>query len=254
STSAWLWRKLPAPTRTTTPSRGAERASREAGRARPAAGRRGGGAPHLADLRCRRPPEPVGVPREQGRRRGAHEAARRRVRRASISASPPSPRRDRHAVTSPAAPDAERPGGRRCDDQVRASPRALGPAPRRWHARSSSSRRTTPASSRDGADGRWRLHRSLTAPYARPVAFDIRHVTGYGELERWVAARNEVIRDDPVSANRMALIRASELGRVDLLVCEEGEPVGTGMLAGDPNSLESSYAYVEMTVPERHRG
>jgi ribosomal protein S18 acetylase RimI-like enzyme len=86
------------------------------------------------------------------------------------------------------------------------------------------------------------------------VALDIRHVTGYAELERWVATRNEVIRDDPVSANRMALIRASELGRVDLLVCEEGEPVGTGMLAGDPNSLESSYPYVEVTVPERHRG
>ena len=86
------------------------------------------------------------------------------------------------------------------------------------------------------------------------MGFEIRQVTGYAELERWVAVRNEVVRDDPMSAHRMALIRATELDRVDLLACEGGEPVGTGMLAGDPNSLESSHPYVEVTVPPQHRG
>jgi GNAT superfamily N-acetyltransferase len=86
------------------------------------------------------------------------------------------------------------------------------------------------------------------------MTVEIRPVSGYGELERWVAARNEVLTDDPDSAEMMALVRASELDHVDLLAYEDGEILGTGMLGGDPESVESSHPYVEVTVPERHRG
>ena len=51
-------------------------------------------------------------------------------------------------------------------------------------------------------------------------------------------ARNEVLPDDPDSAQMMALVRASELEHVDLLAYEHDEVVGTGMLAGDPTSLD----------------
>jgi ribosomal protein S18 acetylase RimI-like enzyme len=86
------------------------------------------------------------------------------------------------------------------------------------------------------------------------VTIEIRSVSGYADLERWVAARNEVWPDDPDSAEMMALVRASELEHVDLLAYEQGEVVGTGMLAADPTSLESSHPYVEVTVRARHRG
>jgi mycothiol synthase len=86
------------------------------------------------------------------------------------------------------------------------------------------------------------------------VTIEIRTVSGYDELERWVEARNEVLPDDPDSAQMMALVRASELDHVDLVAYEDGDVVGTGMLAGDPSSLESSHPYVEVTVREGHRG
>jgi len=86
------------------------------------------------------------------------------------------------------------------------------------------------------------------------VTLEIRAVTGYSELERWVATRNEVLPDDPDSPEMMALVRASELDHVDLLAFEDGEVLGTGLLAGDPASVGSSHPYVEVTVPERHRG
>jgi GNAT superfamily N-acetyltransferase len=86
------------------------------------------------------------------------------------------------------------------------------------------------------------------------MAIEIKAVSGYAELERWVEARNEVLPDDPDSAQMMALVRASELEHVDLIACDDGEVVGTGMLAGDPGSLESSHPYVEVTVREGHRG
>ena len=86
------------------------------------------------------------------------------------------------------------------------------------------------------------------------MRIEIRPVSGYVDLERWVATRNEVLADDPDSVEMMALVRASELERVDLLACESGEILGTGMLAGDPESVESGFSYVEVTVPERHRG
>ena len=86
------------------------------------------------------------------------------------------------------------------------------------------------------------------------MTVEIRPVSGYAELERWVEARNEVLPDDPDSAQMMALVRASELDHVDLLAYENGDVVGTGMLAGDPASLESSHPYVEFTVRQAHRG
>jgi GNAT superfamily N-acetyltransferase len=86
------------------------------------------------------------------------------------------------------------------------------------------------------------------------VTIEIRQVSGYADLERWVATRNEVLPDDPDSPEMMALVRASELEHVDLVACESGEILGTGMLAGDPESVESSHPYVEVTVPEKHRG
>jgi mycothiol synthase len=100
----------------------------------------------------------------------------------------------------------------------------------------------------DAERGRHRL------PGAASVTLEIRPVTGYAALETWVAARNEVLSDDPDSPEMMALVRASELDHVDLLALDDGEVVGTGMLAGDPESVESSHPYVEVTVAERHRG
>jgi mycothiol synthase len=86
------------------------------------------------------------------------------------------------------------------------------------------------------------------------MAIEIKAVSGYADLERWVAARNQVFPDDPDSAQMMALVRANELEHVDLLACEGDEVVGTGMLAGDPSSLDSGHPYVELTVGARHRG
>ena len=86
------------------------------------------------------------------------------------------------------------------------------------------------------------------------MTFEIRPASGYAELERWVATRNEVAPDDPDDPTMIALLRASLLEHVNLLALQDGEVVGTGMLAGDPNSLESDHVYVEVMVPERHRG
>ena len=92
------------------------------------------------------------------------------------------------------------------------------------------------------------------------MPIEIRQVSGYEELERWVAARNEVVPDDPETVALKVLLRASQDTRVDLIAYDDGEVVGTGLLAGDlgtprsPGRLSSSYPYVEVTVPARHRG
>jgi GNAT superfamily N-acetyltransferase len=86
------------------------------------------------------------------------------------------------------------------------------------------------------------------------MPIEIKQVSGYDELERWVATRNEVLPDDPDTAGMMALVRASELEHVDLLASEDGEILGVGMLAGDPESAASTHPYVEVTVPATHRG
>jgi N-acetylglutamate synthase-like GNAT family acetyltransferase len=86
------------------------------------------------------------------------------------------------------------------------------------------------------------------------MAIQVKPVVGYADLERWVAVRNEVAPDDPDDPAMIALVRASEIGHVNLLAYEDGEAVGTGMLAADPTSLESSHPYVEVMVPARNRG
>ena len=86
------------------------------------------------------------------------------------------------------------------------------------------------------------------------MTIEIRPASGFEDLERWVAARNEVVPDDPDDPTMIALLRASVLEHVNLLALEDGEVVGTGMLAGDPNSLQSDHPYVEVLVPEQHRG
>ena len=85
------------------------------------------------------------------------------------------------------------------------------------------------------------------------MTIEIRPAEGFEDLKRWVATRNEVVPDDPDDATMIALLRASVPEHVNLLALEDGDVVGTGMLAGDPNSLESEHAYVEVIVPERHR-
>ena len=86
------------------------------------------------------------------------------------------------------------------------------------------------------------------------MTIEIRTASGFADLERWVATRNEVAPDDPDDPTMIALLRASLLEHVNLLALQDGEVVGTAMFAGDPNSLESDHAYVEVMVPERHRG
>jgi GNAT superfamily N-acetyltransferase len=85
------------------------------------------------------------------------------------------------------------------------------------------------------------------------MALEIREVSGYAELERWVATRNDG-RPDVTTVEMTALLRATELAHVDLQALEDGRPVGTAFVSGDPRSVESRRPYVEVTVPERHRG
>jgi GNAT superfamily N-acetyltransferase len=88
------------------------------------------------------------------------------------------------------------------------------------------------------------------------MAIEIKVVSGYAELERWVAARNEVVPDllDTDTVALKVLMRASQAGRVDLIAYDDGEVVGTGLLAGDLGTLRSSHPYVEVMVPARYRG
>jgi GNAT superfamily N-acetyltransferase len=86
------------------------------------------------------------------------------------------------------------------------------------------------------------------------VTLEIKPASGFADLERWVAVRNEVVPDDPGDPSMMALIRATELEHVNLLALRDGDVVGIAMLAADPNSLESDHPYVEVMVPPRHRG
>jgi N-acetylglutamate synthase-like GNAT family acetyltransferase len=85
------------------------------------------------------------------------------------------------------------------------------------------------------------------------MTIEIKVVSGYEELQRWVEARNEVVPDDTDTVALKALLRASQDGRIDLIAYDHGEVVGTGLLAGDPN-LRERHPWVEVMVPERHRG
>jgi predicted N-acetyltransferase YhbS len=86
------------------------------------------------------------------------------------------------------------------------------------------------------------------------MPIEIRQVSGYEELERWVAARNEVVPDDPDEVALKVLLRASQDGRLDLIAYDEDEVVGVGRLTGGPITERATHPYVEVMVPERHRG
>ncbi len=77
---------------------------------------------------------------------------------------------------------------------------------------------------------------------------------GFEEVERAVAIHNGVTPHDPTSAEMHGLLRASELDRVDLVACVDGELVGVGWLAGDPNSLESTHPFVSVAVDPAYHG
>jgi GNAT superfamily N-acetyltransferase len=49
-------------------------------------------------------------------------------------------------------------------------------------------------------------------------------------------------------------VRATELDRVDLIALEDDDPVGMAFVSADPVSRASGRAFVDVKVPERHRG
>lgn len=85
------------------------------------------------------------------------------------------------------------------------------------------------------------------------AAIEVRQVVGYDDLSRWVATRDE-IGPDVATVEMTALLRATEIEHVDLLALDDGEPVGTAFISGDPRSVESRKPYFEVSVAERHRG
>ena len=54
------------------------------------------------------------------------------------------------------------------------------------------------------------------------MTIEIRPASGFEDLERWVAARNEVAPDDPDDPTMIALLRASLLEHANLLALEHG--------------------------------
>jgi ribosomal-protein-alanine N-acetyltransferase len=86
------------------------------------------------------------------------------------------------------------------------------------------------------------------------VAIEVRPVSGYDDLALWVDLRNAAAPDDPETVEMMALVRARELHRMDLLAFLDDEPAGAAFLAGDPASVASSHPYVDIRVAEHLRG
>jgi len=79
-------------------------------------------------------------------------------------------------------------------------------------------------------------------------------VSGYPDLALWVELRNAAAPDDPETVEMMALVRARELQRMDLLAFLDGAPAGAAFLAGDPASVASTHPYVDIRVLEPVRG
>jgi GNAT superfamily N-acetyltransferase len=86
------------------------------------------------------------------------------------------------------------------------------------------------------------------------VAIEVKPVSGYDDLALWVEIRNEAAPDDPETVEMMALVRARELNRMDLLAFLDGEPAGAAFLAGDPASVAATHPYVDIRVREELRG
>jgi GNAT superfamily N-acetyltransferase len=86
------------------------------------------------------------------------------------------------------------------------------------------------------------------------MAIEVKPVSGYADLAVWVDVRNAGAPDDPETVEMMALVRARELHRMDLLAFLDGEPAGAAFLAGDPASVSASHPYVDIRVLEPLRG
>lgn len=86
------------------------------------------------------------------------------------------------------------------------------------------------------------------------MAIEVKPVSGYDDLALWVEIRNEAAPDDPETVEMMALVRARELHRMDLLAFLDGEPAGAAFLAGDPASVAATHPYVDIRVREDVRG
>ena len=86
------------------------------------------------------------------------------------------------------------------------------------------------------------------------MSVEIRPVSGMDDLERWVAVHNEVRRDDPATADAKALVRALQTERADLLAYVDDIPVGTAVLSGDVESVDSGHPYFQVSVLPAYRG
>jgi mycothiol synthase len=86
------------------------------------------------------------------------------------------------------------------------------------------------------------------------VTIEVKSVNGYADLVLWVELRNAGAPDDPETVEMMALVRARELYRMDLLAFLDGEPAGAALLAGDPASVSASHPYIDVRVLPALRG
>jgi ribosomal-protein-alanine N-acetyltransferase len=83
----------------------------------------------------------------------------------------------------------------------------------------------------------------------------VRAVSGFEDIERWVAARNAVRPDDAWTPQMLALFRAQEVDRLDLLATLDDEVVGTAFVAGSPVSTpERAFAELLVTPGARRHG
>jgi mycothiol synthase len=83
----------------------------------------------------------------------------------------------------------------------------------------------------------------------------LRSVSGYEELKLWVDARNAIRPDDGWSPEMLAVLRATEVDRLDLFVLDGEEVVGTAFVAGGPVSNdERTFAEVLVLPGARRRG
>jgi GNAT superfamily N-acetyltransferase len=81
----------------------------------------------------------------------------------------------------------------------------------------------------------------------------VRAVSGFEDIERWVAARNAVRPDDAWTPQMLALFRAQEVERLDLLALLDDEVVGTAFVAGSPVSTEERVFAEVLVRPEARR-
>ena len=78
-------------------------------------------------------------------------------------------------------------------------------------------------------------------------------MSGYDDLERWVATRNQE-SPDVFTTEMTAFVRASEPDHIDLIALEDDQPIGTAVISGDPRSVESRVPWVDVNVATEHRG